>query len=672
VNGTPGPDGASRREGRRLLDARVRSLPGELQRTFADLPGQVDGDVSGGAGLRRVVATGAGSSAAHARFLASVLAERGLAARAEPLGSFLGAPPGGCADDVLVVFSQGLSPNARIPLAHPAAWRRVWLVTATPDADDPGPAGADDAAAADAAAAATGSPATARRSALRAARESGVRILRTPGADEYGTLLRLVGPMVGHAAALVLADALAPVASIPGATPACRADLVAAACAAVAGATERLRSAIADLDPEVLDAPLALLASGAHVERASNLPLKFLEGLLRPLPPAWDLLDFAHGPFQQLHDGPALLLALARTDVPVERLLLDRLGTMLVPGRHRLVELASSLPGAWAVFEHEALVDAFVLDEIERRGIDPMRWPGRGADAPLYGFDGSDVAGERVASPPATQVARMAAPSRPRAARSLEALAWPDLADRLSAGGVTAVLPLGSTEQHGPHLPFGTDTRIAAELARRLCMRLPEAVALPTLALGCAGEHMSFPGTLDLREDTLVSVLRDVAVSLGRHGLARLFVFSAHGGNRAALDRALPVLREAAPRLVIARGPGAESLGPLFTSESARHGVSTAACGQHAGEFETSILLHLSPVDVRTDRLAPGLLLDAPGAPDPFHPDLRVNAADGTVGDPRGAAASRAEGYLDAWVEELLVAYRNPAIWNQAKGRKNA
>src|SRR5262249_46964292 len=107
---------------------------------------------------------------------------------------------------------------------------------------------------------------------------------------------------------------------------------------------------------------------------------------------------------------------------------------------------------------------------------------------------------------------------------ALEQLSWPEVEALLSRGSTTALLALGSTEHHGPHLPLATDTWIAAELARRLCARLPEAIELPVLALGCASEHLSFAGTLSLGETTLAAVLSDVARSLERHGFERLFV----------------------------------------------------------------------------------------------------------------------------------------------------
>jgi creatinine amidohydrolase len=91
--------------------------------------------------------------------------------------------------------------------------------------------------------------------------------------------------------------------------------------------------------------------------------------------------------------------------------------------------------------------------------------------------------------------------------------------------------------------------------------------------------------------------------------------------------------------------------------------VSPDASGHHAGEFETSIMLAIAPRQVRTPLLAPGLAAGERDLEEVFYPDLRANASNGTVGDPRGAAASRAEAYLEAWVESLLELYRREDNW---------
>jgi creatinine amidohydrolase len=199
--------------------------------------------------------------------------------------------------------------------------------------------------------------------------------------------------------------------------------------------------------------------------------------------------------------------------------------------------------------------------------------------------------------------------------------------------------------------------------------RIPDAIELPVVSFGCASEHLGFPGTLSLECETLAAVLCDLAASVSRHGFARLFVFSAHGGNRDALAAALPRMRAVAGDLQILAAPGLGASMELIHKASAAFDVSADASGHHAGEFETSILLGIAPRSVRKEKLAPGVAAGQRDLDSLFYPDLRTHAPSGTVGDPCGADGSRAESYLDAWVESLLEIYRRDENWNQTKGR---
>jgi creatinine amidohydrolase len=219
------------------------------------------------------------------------------------------------------------------------------------------------------------------------------------------------------------------------------------------------------------------------------------------------------------------------------------------------------------------------------------------------------------------------------------------------------VVPLGSTEQHGAHLPFATDTWVGDALAERLCAGFEDAVRCPTIPVGCSSEHLSFPGTLDVRPDTLVALLGDLLASLRRHGFARVFVFSAHGGNYQALRTALPALRAAAAPMRVDAFTDLDRLTARLHATSAALGVTAEAAGHHAGELETSILLGLRPGDVRT-AMEPGLVAPRADPQTLFYPDLRANAPSGTVGDARAADGARAERYLDAWTGVLAAAYR--------------
>jgi creatinine amidohydrolase len=584
--------------------------------------------------VRAFVTTGLGSSAAHAKLLAHLLAvELGLPARWHPVGAFV-APPGDVERDVLIVFSTGLSPNARLALSSASAWRSIILVSGV--APDDAAAGAE------------------KRAALAAVQGAGGVCIRAPGGVEVGALLRVATPLAGYAIAYRLAAAIGEAADVPVERLRLDVDRI---CARMAAVAQSDAASLAAADP--FAGRVAFLASGGYGELAGNLALKVQEGLLAPRPPLWDLIGFAHGPFQEVWEQRLTFLLLKRQGATLEDELVSRLHHMLDANRHRLLTLRSELPGPLALFEHEALLNQLVLGAIAARRIDQARWPGRTRDQPLYAVDTPGLPARRHGTPALVR-------------RSLDGLTWPQLETLLAAGCRTAVLPLGATEQHGPHLPFATDAWIADALAERFCRRVPEAIRLPALPIGCSSEHADFPGTLSLHPDTLAAVLRDTLASLARHGFETVFIFSAHGGNFAALRAALPALEAAARPARLIAFTDLERLAEHWHQASLAAGITARAAGHHAGELETSILLGLRPEAVRRDALAPGLV-DAGADPQAvFYPSLRTHSASGVVGDPRPASAARAERYLAAWVDVLVDRYRGAKNAKNAAGTQSA
>lgn len=151
------------------------------------------------------------------------------------------------------------------------------------------------------------------------------------------------------------------------------------------------------------------------------------------------------------------------------------------------------------------------------------------------------------------------------------------------------LLPVGSLEQHGPHLPLTTDTLVAATVAAEVAAAHPVR-RLPPLTISCSHEHAAWPGTVSISATTLAAVVTDVAASLRRAGARRLVLVNGHGGNYVLGN----VVQEASagPGLPMALFPGE----PDWVQAREAAGLGTTSWSDmHAGELETSILLHAHP-----------------------------------------------------------------------------
>jgi creatinine amidohydrolase len=243
----------------------------------------------------------------------------------------------------------------------------------------------------------------------------------------------------------------------------------------------------------------------------------------------------------------------------------------------------------------------------------------------------------------------------------LAEMTWPDVADAVKAGAATVVLPLGATEQHGPHLPLGTDTVRASALAERLAGRLGSGfLVAPALPFGCSDEHAGFPGLLGLQHETLARVIVDLARRLTGWGVRRLVLLSAHGGNGEALDLALALLRRELPYLEVRTNGDLETMAPVLLEVARRDGISANAVGLHAGEGETSQMLYLRPDLVRSKDSAPGFTSDMEAVLDELRKGgLRAVTEEGVLGDPTSAEAGRGARYLDALTDDLVALVRH-------------
>ncbi|QYJ16137.1 Putative mycofactocin system creatinine amidohydrolase family protein MftE [Rubrobacter xylanophilus DSM 9941] len=239
----------------------------------------------------------------------------------------------------------------------------------------------------------------------------------------------------------------------------------------------------------------------------------------------------------------------------------------------------------------------------------------------------------------------------------LAEMSWPEVERAVAAGATTVLLPLGATEQHGPHLPLGTDTVRAEALAGLLAERLPGALVAPALPFGCSDEHAGFPGLLGVGKETLARLIVDLARRMAGWGVERLVLLSAHGGNGEALSLARAMLRSELPGLAVWAPEDLTSLSPATAGVARRAGVPEGALGLHAGEGETSEMLHLRPELVRRERVRPGYTGDMESVVKTLKAGgLRAAHESGVLGDPTLASAGRGASYLEARAEEIARA----------------
>ena len=217
---------------------------------------------------------------------------------------------------------------------------------------------------------------------------------------------------------------------------------------------------------------------------------------------------------------------------------------------------------------------------------------------------------------------------------SLAGSVWPDLPD-----APTLVVPLGSVEQHGHHLPLGTDTAIACAAAEAAVASLGGVLLAPALAYGASGEHEGFPGTVSIGTEALTGLLVEYGRSACRWA-GRVLIVNGHGGNLDALRSAVPLLR------------------------SEGRDVAWFPCGvpggdAHAGRTETSLMLHVEPEWGVGERAVAGETTPIGALLPRLRADgVRAVSPTGVLGDPTGATAHEGAALLAGLVDRLVAAAR--------------
>lgn len=227
-----------------------------------------------------------------------------------------------------------------------------------------------------------------------------------------------------------------------------------------------------------------------------------------------------------------------------------------------------------------------------------------------------------------------------------EELTWPEIPPLLDACGRAVLVPVGATEQHGPHLGTGVDTAIAQAVCREVSARTRVPV-LPSLAYGCSHGHSKrWPGTLSLSPRTLIAVLSEIGDWLHASGVRRLFFVSAHVTNFAPVRCALEELRARHDDLMVSQISTPE-ISPRVKTTFFSDGADW-----HANASETSLMLHLFPDMVRPGLLAAGDDPDRTAGLEFSHPVNRTSL-NGTTGQPSRATAAAGRQLFQWMVEDL-------------------
>jgi len=248
--------------------------------------------------------------------------------------------------------------------------------------------------------------------------------------------------------------------------------------------------------------------------------------------------------------------------------------------------------------------------------------------------------------------------------------------EQLDRDTTVLILPLGSVEQHGRHLPLGTDTMLAHALSIAAAnLMLGRVVVLPPPWYGFSPHHMRFPGTITLQTDTMIAFVEDAAASVVHHGFRRLILLNGHGGNNGLIDVLASRLGH--------RHYGQARIASLTYFQLAREEIADLRESRlggmgHACEFETAMIQHVRPdlVDMSSAEITypdPGsryLTTDLLGgsAVRAYH-DFGDLSPSGTLGDPSLATPEKGARFFDAVVGALVRFIEDFATWDIPKGK---
>lgn len=231
----------------------------------------------------------------------------------------------------------------------------------------------------------------------------------------------------------------------------------------------------------------------------------------------------------------------------------------------------------------------------------------------------------------------------------------PEVGSLVRQRDVDILLPLGALEQHGPHLPLGTDTFIAEAVAERVAARVDALVVAPCLPVGCSEHHLSFAGTATLPTSVVGGFISSTATSLLGHGFRTVYVISGHAGNIPAMRSAVAATSPAISHRIAAFVDWPAQRRAMHKWAQGSLGLSPPEVGSHSGHFETSIMLALDSSSVDMSAAPEGFIGPVEQASELMATSGMAAVSDiGVIGDARSATSEAGAGYLEILVGSVV------------------
>lgn len=246
-----------------------------------------------------------------------------------------------------------------------------------------------------------------------------------------------------------------------------------------------------------------------------------------------------------------------------------------------------------------------------------------------------------------------------------EQMSWREIEEAIAGGKTTVIVGVASIEQHGPHLPTGTDTYLWYALAEGIAHELGDALVGPVMRVGLSEAHLDFPGTMTLTQETFMKVLEEYCISLAGHGFKDIVLISGHGGNHDTMVAFLPRIAKALrDRCRVHMVPPHVVAEQRAEFEEMYQDYGRTLDYAHAGFAETSMMLAVHPELVDMARAEEGLTGEVFYHPE-RHPDrlkrdsverfvygIRSQSPNGILGDARGAQAEAGRRLMEARIKE--------------------